>query len=87
MKIDYIIVIVAMIAFPVFGYIVASLFSYFMLGNCEIENASEDALKACNSLKHAAMIMMPLLLGLFGVMSFVPVIKELRNTGKRLRDL
>jgi len=87
MKSDYIVVIIAMIAFPVFGYIIASLFSYFMLGNCEFENASEDALKVCNSMKLTTMIIIPLMLGLFGVMSFVPVLKELKNTGKRLRDL
>lgn len=87
MKTDYMIVIIAIIAFPVFGYIVASLFNYFMLGNCNFENASDDALRACNSMQHAAIIMMPLLLGLFGIMSFVPVLKELKNTGKRLRDL
>jgi len=87
MKSDYIVVIIAMIAFPVFGYIIAGTLIFLMLGNCEFENASDDALKACNSMKRTTMIMIPLMLGLFGVMSFVPVLKELKNTGKRLRDL
>ena len=77
---NYILCISLLISFPLIGLGVGYGFANFFF------NCGDSEIEVCSSINLILLVILPILTGLYGIMTYLPVLKDIRNGKQNVWD-